>query len=168
MRSPNRRRISRTAGSVMSGASISEPATAQGTTRAVEIGSARRSSPSHIALAAVRRRHAPDVLGVSRELLPKPQQKRLLRVGRHDRILKPVRMRRLALTTSTKIDPRMRVLVHEQRWRTSDIGELVESDHRSPPGAPGLGGNGVGRGRNRHEVEDHQLAVVIPPRLKES
>ncbi len=135
---------------------------------AVDGGVAGRPAPRHVALPAVRRRDAPDVLGVAGELTREAAAERLVRARRGHRVREPVHPAGPALAAPPEIHPGMRVLVHEQRIRMADVSEASERHGRTRPRRPRLGGDGVAGRPDGQQVENHQLAVARPPRVEES
>src|SRR4029079_18349590 len=107
---------------------------------AVDRGIPRRTAPRDVALLAVGRRDPPDVVAVSGKLLRQAETERLVRAGGDNRILEPVdgfwskprgsSCFRLYLVASAKIDPGVRILVHEERIGAADVGEPLENHPR--------------------------------------
>ena len=58
--------------------------------------------------------------------------------------------------------------MHEQRIRRADEGEVLEPHRRPLPRLPGLRRERMRRRGDPENVEDHQFAVVLPPRRQES
>src|SRR5919201_870283 len=62
----------------------------------------------------------------------------------------------------------MRVLMNEKRIGAADICVAGEGHGRARPRAPGVGRNGMCRRGDREQVENHQLAIMIPPRFEKA
>ena len=74
----------------------------------------------------------------------------------------------LGFRAAAEVDPGVRVLVHEQRIGRAHVRERLELHRRPRPGAPGGGGDRVGGRADAEQVENHQLAVVIPAPRQEA
>ena len=102
--------------------------------RAVDARITRRPTPGDVAFPAVRGRDAPDVLRVPGKLLRQAQTEGLVRAGGRNRVLPPIRIRRLAFMPAAEIHPGVSVLMHEEGRRSADIRVGLERDNRTPPG----------------------------------
>ena len=152
----------------MSGANISDPAAAAGTTDAVDRLMARRTAPGDVALLAVGGGDAPDVVGVAGELASRGSDRTPCARGSPSPSSRTSRYWSSRSRRPRKSTQACEILVHEQRIRRADEGVLLELHDRTRPRTPGRGRNRMRRRPDPEQVQDHQLAVVIPARLAES
>src|SRR5439155_26765279 len=126
------------------------------------------TTPGDVPFLAVGRGDAPDRVGIAWKLGRKAQTKGLVRACRRHRVLEPVDARRLALAAPPKVAPRVRILVHEQWIAGADKRVALERHDWTRPGAPGRRRQGMRRRSDPEQIQNHQLAVVIPPPLEKS
>src|SRR5690349_16124335 len=89
----------------------------------------------------------------------------LMRFRGGDRILK---VAGVGGALAPKIEPRLRILMREQRIIPGNVFEALEFDRGPCPRLPCIGRYGMGWGPESEQVDHHELAVMFPARAEES
>src|ERR1044071_619162 len=95
----------------------------------------RRPAPRHITFRTVAGRDAPHILGITRELICQADAEFSLSARRHDGVIEIIRIRRPAFAPVAKINPRVRVLMYEER-PACDVCVACITDTLAFPRAP--------------------------------
>jgi hypothetical protein len=61
-----------------------------------------------------------------------------------------------------EIKPGLRVLMHKQRSKRTNVTQSVVFEGNAPPGGPGVRFQRVRRGAHAEQVHHHQFAVILP------
>ena len=133
--------------------------------RAVDRPHRRRPAPDHVALRGIRRGNSPQRVAVVGELRVQFHAKSPMHVGGDHGVLEIVR---ISVALVAKIEPRLRILIDEQRRERADVAQPVVFEDGSLPGEPRVAVERMGRRSHAQQVHHHQLAVEVPPRRNES
>jgi len=68
----------------------------------------------------------------------------------------------VVVVTAAEIEPRVAVLVGEERGAVQEGTAGVVDHGLAAPGVPGVGGEGIGRGAEAEEVHAERLGVAVP------
>src|ERR1700722_16021399 len=82
-----------------------------------------------------------------------------MNVGGNRQISKIIR---ILIMLPAKIKPGLRILMHEQRSKRTNVPQAIVFERASLPGIPGLDMQRIRNGSQSQQVHHHQLAVVIP------
>src|SRR5260370_38342279 len=101
-----------------------------GNHRPVDILGRRRAAPRLITMCGVGSRDTPNVVRIAGKLALEVDTELPMGKRRLHGVVEPVRMRFLLLMAVPEIDPGLRVLMHKERGRTTNVGVAGVGDRR--------------------------------------